>query len=353
MNRSIRPSPKVLEILLLATLGVVGASGLFALGHYFVSKADIRTVAMEHPLQIGLQDLAATDLAPEVLVITDFPSNALHPCVTVLDPSSPGSLEMFGASSLVAPGCAIHSRSTSRLGVILQDIELLEVASVHTSGEIDRDLEVFGTNLVPYSQGLADPFDGLDLADPEHCDHQYLTLKAGTHQLQPGVYCGGIVSLTAHQIKLAPGTYVIKNGPLVMGGRTSLEGQGVTLVFDGPNSVFSFGVATKLALTAPVDGPLAGFVMIEKPDAPKNRDFIIRSYDARLLEGAVYLPHGRLIIDNYGRVGEGSNWTAVVAHQVHVINGAHLQINTNHFASEVPYPQSSKKTGESMIASID
>lgn len=353
MNRSMRPSSKLIEFLLLATLGLVGISGMFVIAAYFVGQDDDRTLAMEHPLQVGLQEMAEIQSAPEDLIIAGHPASQSYPCLTILDPTSPGSLEMYGSSSLVAPGCAIRSRSNSRLGVILQDIELLDVAGVQSSGPIDKDLEVFGVDLIPYQRNLNDPFAHYSAIESGQCDHRDLTLKSGQHQLEPGVYCGGIVSLTAEEIRLAPGTYVIKNGPLVIGGRTSFTGDGVTLVFEGANAVFSFGVATKLALKAPMSGPNAGFVIVENSNVSGVRDFILRSYDARLLEGAIYLPKGRLIIDNYGRVGEASNWTAIVANQVQIINGAHLQLNSNHGASDILLPADTKKTGESMIASIE
>ena len=353
MYKDMRPSLKFAEWLLLVALGLIGITGLFALGTYLSLQDDSMTLAMEHPVQVGLSNRPAAELATNGLTDVSFSSSHGHPCLTVLDPASAGSLEMYGAASLVAPGCAIRSRSNSRLGVILQDVEMLNFAQLQASGPIDADLEVFGFDLLPYSNEIDDPFATYSVVDSQHCNHRDLTLKSGEHQLQPGVYCGGIVSLTAQQIELTPGTYVIKNGPLVIGGRTSFVGEGVTLVFEGANAVFSFGVASKLALTAPVDGPHAGFVIVENTKSSAVRDFIIRSYDARKLEGAVYLPKGRLIIDNYGRVGEASKWTTIVANQVHIINGAHLQLNSNHIASKIPLPVDSKKTGESMIASIE
>ena len=353
MFSPIRPSSKLVEYLLVATLGLIGLTGLYAATVYFSHQSDKQTLAMEHPFQAGLEEIAQIELMPEDLKTAGLPQNPSHPCLMVLDPTSPGSLEMYGSSSLIAPGCAIRSRSNSKLGVILQDVEMLEVAGVQASGPIDHDLEVFGMDLAPYSSGLEDPFADHSVADSGACDHRNLTLKSGQHKLVPGVYCGGIVSLTAQDIQLDPGTYIIKNGPLVIGGRTSFVGDGVTLVFEGANAVFSFGVATRVALKAPVTGPNAGFAIIEKTKSSAVRDFIIRSYDARLLEGAIYLPKGRLIIDNYGRVGEASNWTTIVANQGHIINGAHLQLNSNHIASDIPLPADSKKTGESMIASIE
>lgn len=353
MNKSIRPSLRLIDVLLLAMLGVVATTGLLALGAYLADPFEDPPLAVERPLQIGLENLAEVQQVLEDPVAMGVQLYAGSPCLMVLDPTAPGSLEMYGASSLVAPDCTVRSRSSSRLGVILQDVEILDVAGLVTSGPIDKDLDVFGMDLKPYSTGMEDPFADLSIAESGSCDHRNLTIKSGQHKLDPGVYCGGIVSLTAQEIQLSPGTYFIKNGPLIIGGRTSFVGHGVTLIFEGANAVFSFGVATRLALTAPARGPNAGLLMVEKTKSSATRDFIIRSYDAGMLEGVIYLPKGRLIVDNYGRVGESSNWTTVVANQVHVINGAHLQINSNHVASEIPLPADSKKTGESMIASIE
>ena len=69
MNRSMRPSSKLIEFLLLATLGLVGISGMFVIAAYFVGQDDDRTLAMEHPLQVGLQEMAEIQSAPEDLII--------------------------------------------------------------------------------------------------------------------------------------------------------------------------------------------------------------------------------------------------------------------------------------------
>ena len=300
------------------------------------------------------QPLQLAEYGAELAVTPASQSDvASQPCIIALERSARLSLNMYGSSSLVAPTCSVHSHSTSPFGVNLENVERLDVAAVYSGGSAGRTYESHGIKMFVDSNDRSNPLADVETPLADDCDHRDLILKAGDHLLQPGVYCGGIVSLTSRQIALSPGIYTIKNGPLAIGGSASFIGEGVSLVFDGPNAVFSFGVATKLALTAPTSGPMAGIVIFENPNSPKNREFVVRSHDAGLLEGAVYLPKGKFVVDSYGRVGQSSNWSAIIANQVEIINGASLYINSNHAASNVPLPDKLQNHQSLAIAAID
>ena len=54
--------------------------------------------------------------------------------------------------------------------------------------------------------------------------------------LNPGTYCLGL-HIYDSQVKLNPGTYIIKDGPLTIGHNSSVVGDGVTFVFTGEDSL--------------------------------------------------------------------------------------------------------------------
>jgi hypothetical protein len=84
---------------------------------------------------------------------------------------------------------------------------------------------------------------------------------------------------------------------------------------------------------------LSGILFFEDRSAPVGRDFYIRSKDAELFEGVVYLPKGNLIVDKESRVGQRSNWTAIVARTIETKNGPFLEINSDYGGSDIPVPE--------------
>ncbi len=236
----------------------------------------------------------------------------MHSCAVTLDDDVLSSFKIADNSSVNAAGCKIQSASNIGQGA---------VSPVKLNGEI------------------SDPLDEVDQPVVGACDHQDVTLKAGDHVLRPGVYCGGIVSLARSNIKMAPGIYIIKDGPLYLGGAASLSGQNVGIFFHGSESVFGFGASTSLNLTAPEDGPMAGIILSEDRLSPLKREFVIRSFDARMLVGSIYLPKGRLVIDNGSNVGQRSEWTSIIAHQIDVRGNSKVQLNSNYSKSRIPLPQ--------------
>ena len=59
-----------------------------------------------------------------------------------------------------------------------------------------------------------------------------LTIATDTF-LTPGTYCGGIVIQGAAQVRLQPGVYAIKDGPLIISRSAKLTGTDVGLYFAG------------------------------------------------------------------------------------------------------------------------
>lgn len=80
--------------------------------------------------------------------------------------------------------------------------------------------------------------------------------------LQPGVYYGGMTVGGNSEITFAPGLYAFVDGDLWVPTDTVIQGEGVTLLFvgDNPGSLSFNGEQSRMELSAPTDGPLAGVV---------------------------------------------------------------------------------------------
>ena len=85
---------------------------------------------------------------------------------------------------------------------------------------------------------------------------------APTATLTPGTYCGGLDIAYGH-LKMEPGVYHIKDGPLTVRRRGTLSGEGVTIILSGKAATFSILDEARLTLSAPTGGDTAGFALVE------------------------------------------------------------------------------------------
>lgn len=261
-------------------------------------------------------------------------------CVLALNSTRYNTLTVDNKSSLTANGCSVHSNSSSSIGLAVDTSSVIKASTIYTSGGYNGPLSSYSSNPISNTTPFDDPLSGrIQPTALEECDQNNVALKSGENVLNPGTYCGGIIALGASQIKLEPGIYIMKDGSLVLGGKASLSGESVGFVFEGSTSVFSFGLSTTISLTAPIEGPMSGILFFEGREAPSNREFIIRSRDAQLLEGAIYLPRGRLVVDSAGFIGQKSKWTAIIANQIEIKNGPSLEINSDYDGSTIPVPE--------------
>ena len=265
-------------------------------------------------------------------------------CVVALDPSSSASLAMTGASKITANNCSIYSNSASPTGVSAVSSATMTATNTYSAGGYSGSDGSYYPRPITDSPTIDDPLDSRKPPFYNACNHtdkMYLTSET----LNPGVYCGGISIKGKVKINLKPGTYIIKDGPLAVSGNASLIGDGVGFYFTGTDAVFDFGVSTQVSISAQKTGAMAGLLFYEDRSSPIGRDFVIRSKDAEKFEGTVYLPKGKLIVDKESRVGQLSDWTAIVARQIEIKKGPQLEINADYANSTIPVPEGVGPTG--------
>src|SRR5262249_60889217 len=123
----------------------------------------------------------------------------------------------------------------------------------------------------------------------------------GIRPLPPGVHCAGLTSLPGATATLAPGIYVMKNGPLLVMNHATLTGDHVGFYFVGDLSTMTLSPASQINLTAPKDGPMAGFLFFANRVLLTGdlnlRHFRISSDNARNLLRTIYLRDGVLDVD--------------------------------------------------------
>ena len=156
--------------------------------------------------------------------------------------------------------------------------------------------------------------------------------------LVPGVYCGGLKIASDANVVLEPGTYIMQNGPLYIGGNARISGERVGFYFIGEDATMYFGPNTSVQLSAPTSGNMAGLLFFEDRGSREGRLFSILSDDARVLTGTVYLPKATLVIDADRPIADQSAYTAIVSNQLHLYAGPHLVLNTDYEITDVPMP---------------
>lgn len=142
--------------------------------------------------------------------------------------------------------------------------------------------------------------------------------------------------------RLDPGVYVMKNGPLMVMGHASLIGQHTGFYFVGDLSNMTFAPGSNIDLSAPKDGPMAGFLFFANRVMLTGnlnlRHFYISSDNARNLLGTIYLRDGVLDVDANRPIADRSAYTVIVARRISVRSGPDLVLNTDYDVTDVPVP---------------
>lgn len=281
-------------------------------------------------------------------------SNGLPLCLLALEPKAKAAVTLETNARLTAPACVVNSNSTSPQGLISMDNAVLQAGLICSAG---GKVKTKNSNYAPEPKTdcpvMPDPLAARQAPTNFTCTATGKVVDASYETLQPGVYCGGLKITNAANVTLNPGTYVIKDGPLIVDGGSSFTGSGVSIFLKGSGANLTFATASTISLTAGKTGPLAGLLIYDDPtgtSAPElsgkhakpdksPREHSILSDDARMLLGTIYMPKGRLIIDATKPVADRSAYTVLVVQQLDLYDGPNLVLNTDYRASDVPVPE--------------
>jgi Flp pilus assembly protein TadG len=283
-------------------------------------------------------------------------------CLIGLDTKRPGTVSLEKAAELTAPGCAVYSDSTSQNGLRSKDDAVLHAGLICSAGGVQQDK---GSNVTPGAISdcpqVADPLASRAPPSVGSCTASNTVISGTTTTLAPGVYCGGLKITHDAAVTLAPGVYVIEDGPLVVDQGGSMTGEGVGFYLVGKNSNITFAKDSTISLIAPKDGPMAGLLIFDDPTgaaapadppapppppgpggatppSPPPREHKILSNNAHTLLGTIYMPHGRLIVDADNAIADDSAYTVLVVQQLDLYDGPNLVLNSDYGASDVPVP---------------
>ncbi|MFN0022612.1 MAG: pilus assembly protein TadG-related protein [Parvularculaceae bacterium] len=350
--------------------------GAFSLG--VEADAEEKSVAVEltqaprrgfflHALPAFSGDLSAT--------ATAVARGTSDVCVVALEDEKDGAVRAEAGARLIASKCSILSNSKSSRGIDAAGFSKLRASLICSAGGARGGSQNFDPPALTDCPHYEDPLIERLPPDVGACDADGLTLGSSgalsglaltaltsvvslldgaddetlvgytRYDLEPGVYCNGLKIRSDADVHLAPGVYVIKDGPLEveLGGR--IFGKNVGLYFTGDDAVFTFKPQSIVHLTAPADGIMAGMLIMEDRERADTETYAILSANARTLLGTIYLPQGRLHVDSLMPVADASAYTAIVTRYLRLSGSPELVLNTDYALTDVPVPAGIGATG--------
>ena len=287
-------------------------------------------------------------VTPIVATATARSAGGSKICVLALSSTMSSSVTLTGAARIDANGCSVYSNSTDRYAITSYKDSMLKAALICSAGGTSDGLANFSPLPVTDCPAVADPLSSWPAPPVGNCDYLDMEVISGTHVLNPGVYCGGLLVTGSAKAELRPGVYVMKDGPLEVTKTASLTGDYVGVYLTGNNAVFLFANTSSVGLSAPKDGPMAGLLFFEDRSSALGRNFEIVSENARRLVGTIYLPRGNFLVSSKKPVADLSAYTAIVANSVQLYRYPALVLNSNYDATDVPLPSGLAGAGSAL-----
>lgn len=260
-------------------------------------------------------------------------------CVVALDPKKDETFYMEKEAKLQAPECAVYSNAATTAGMKAKENSQVRARFICSAGGVSRDkADSFIPSPTLDCPVLKDPLASRQPPPMGGCTATELKVTTST-TLNPGTYCGGVRISKGAVVSFNPGIYAFKNGPLDVSGGASLKGTNVGLYFNGGDSVLRFAADTKIDLTAPKDGLMAGLLVYEDRGSPLNQQHQIFSNDAKVLLGTIYMPQGELYVGANKPVAAESAFTIIIARRFVLSAGPTLVINVNYSSTNIPVPE--------------
>lgn len=260
-------------------------------------------------------------------------------CVIGLEKDKNETIYLEKEAKLEAPECAVYSNSTKAQGLRAMQNSSIRARFICSAGGSYKDkYDSFSPSPTLDCPVMADPLASRPPPPTGGCSATDLKVTTSM-TLSPGTYCGGIRISKAAAVSMNPGIYVFKDGPLDVSGGASLKGANVGLYLNGKGSVIRFDADTRIDLTAPRDGVLAGILFYEDRTSPLNQKHEILSNDAKVLLGTIYLPQNELNIAANKPVAAESAYTIVVARRFTLSAGPTMVLNAKYGSTNIPVPE--------------
>jgi hypothetical protein len=175
-------------------------------------------------------------------------------CLLGLDPTEEQTIMLNGNATVELDACAAMANSSSGSGIRQVGGSQLSAEAIGVTGGVS------GSNFSPKpltgANPIPDPFASLPEPTPGPCETPP-PFRQNTITLGPGhkTYCGGLDIKPNSVVKLLPGEYIMKDGPLIIQSGSVVTGDQVMIAFLGEGATMYIFSDASLTLTSPTEGP--------------------------------------------------------------------------------------------------
>lgn len=257
------------------------------------------------------------------------------PCIILLE-STQISLTINGASELRA-GCGVHINSSNSEALYVNSQSKISATDICIKGSYRLNS---GSTSSPTPRMVcpikADPLAAL--AEPTHgtCNFTDLVISGGpARTLNPGVYCKKLEIQNGAVVTLKPGTYVFSDAELIVNAGAKLSGDGVMLYFKGEHGFLNANTGAVVQLEAPDSGTYKGIVLFQSRSSSSQLapPHIINSDSTSFLEGIIYAPYGKLMMNSSSTLNMSADYTAIIARTMEINSLSTFVGNANYGGS--------------------
>lgn len=246
-------------------------------------------------------------------------------CLHALNETGETGLEVFGHATLDAD-CVAMANSGSDEAIKVYGAKSSAIAkrfglTGSYSGSVSPKPE---TDIEP----VKDLYATLPIPRPGLCIELGDRLKKGTFDIEPGTYCGGLSVSPGATVRMRPGIYVMKDGPLQIGAGSVVSGEEVIIAFVGTDSVLDVNANSQITLTSPKSGTYKNVQMVsdrELMGSSKGEEATISS-SVMDFDGLIYLPEQDMWIKGDSRVTGRAPSMIMVADQYRIQDGATVTV---------------------------
>ncbi|MEW9807523.1 TadE/TadG family type IV pilus assembly protein [Mesorhizobium sp. ZMM04-5] len=207
-------------------------------------------------------------------------------CVLALDPSAAAAVKFQGSTDITLEGCVIAANSRSDTAISRGGSALLTAACTNSVGattgiKSSSNVHLDCSGPLEHQYPSFDPLAGV--VPPSYTGCQ--SVPGGKKKtLSPGTYCNQKFS---GEITLEPGTYILRDGSIALGGNGFLKGDGVTL-FLMEDAELSINGNELIQLKPPTSGPYAGIVIYQEKS--NDNTISINGTSDSYVQGFIYAP---------------------------------------------------------------
>jgi hypothetical protein len=271
-------------------------------------------------------------------------------CVLGLD-SKGRAVHLDKGSRLTGNDCGVYSNSTDKSGFqVDKNAQLVSSLNCVAGGKNIDSLASVAPAVLTDCPATNDPLISRSAPSTGGCDHTDMKISDESKVLNPGTYCGGLEITGSATVTLNAGTFIIKDGKLLVSGQATLNGENVSFFLTGASSgPMLFAANSHISLSAPESGAMAGLLFFEDRNIGVSLKHRITSNDARKLVGTIYFPVGDLVIDAKDPVADQSAYTAIIVNRLELNMGPNLVLNSDYDNTSVPVPEGLAGTGQVVL----